>query len=110
MKFNINEEYSASSITNGTSYGIYDDVIALVDNQLEHLSDWIWSLQDDYMKDGESESDAYEYALEAAQYDISEAYPDAKNITIFKGIAPNGAFDVYIKYKCINKITLAGVK
>lgn len=103
MKFKEKEVYSASAITNGEFRGIFDQLIALVDGQLEHLSEWHSELMEDYMADGYTEQEAYNDAWNYIEYNIWEAYPDAKEAVIFKGIPPVGpgqGFDVFSEYQC----------
>jgi hypothetical protein len=105
-KFKFNNDYSASYITGAKFTGIYDQYIALVDDNLEHLSAWIDDVYTDfknhykYLKD----DDIYQAALNDVFDSVSSVYDSAKNIYIFKGIAPKGAFDVFTDYKLIKII------
>lgn len=104
--YKLGAEYSAAYITNGKYHGIYDSYIAIINGNLEYLTDWIDAehkeLCDEYGCIDEHE--LYEQALDNVIDSIADAYDTNKNIYVFKGIAPNKAFDVYSEYTCIKVI------
>lgn len=105
--FKVGERYQASYITNDEFYGIYDQLIALVDGELVHLTDWHADLMDEIIQERKeegieaTEDDVYDEAFEDVCNDIPVAYEDAKEIFVFRGIAPHGGFDVFINYECV---------
>lgn len=98
-KYDIDQVYSASYITDGAARGIYDGLIILVDGTMDHISDWVYEEQ-------EAANSTYEEAVQEVISMLPIAYEDAKHFVVFEGMVPNmgQGFDLFTNYKCIYKV------
>lgn len=103
IDFEVGKTYWAEDITGGEYTGIFDQLIALVDGKLEHLTDWHSELALNLVtEDGYEGEDAYDYALKDIEHEIWTAYENAKHVVMFKGVPPDSKmFDVFAKFECI---------
>ena len=110
MSFEIGKRYQATAITDNKSYGIYDQLIALIDGKLEYLTDWHSDEMEHRIELAKeygvevTEQEVYDEAFKEIINMIPVTYEDAKEVYVFKGVTPHGrGFDVYTTYDCVAK-------
>lgn len=106
MRYKKGNTYSAYTITKGQYHSIYDGLIALVDNKLECLDDWLNDTIDEYKLEypNANDDELYNLALDDININAYILGDDVKSVYLFKGMAPNDSFDVYTIYKCLGKV------